>query len=79
MSPAAVYTTGVTTQYQQPLATKATGSILVIGSPSTARDGQYQTLITELENDAGTVEKQMLDRLVDAGASTGIAAVITKC
>lgn len=77
MSPAAVYTTGVTTQYQ-PLATKAIGSTLVIGSPSTARDGQYQALITELENDAGTVEKQMLDRLVDAGAQTDSVAFITK-
>ncbi|KAJ7283521.1 Fe-S cluster assembly protein DRE2 [Mycena rebaudengoi] len=43
------------------------GAALAIGSLTTAQDGQYQTLISELEQ-TRKVDKQMLDRLVDAAA-----------
>ena len=45
----------------------ASGPTLVIGSPSTAQDGTYPSLINELERDAGEVEKQMVDRILDGG------------
>jgi anamorsin len=41
---------------------------LAIGSLSTAKDGKYQTLVSNLEQ-TGPVERQMLDRLVDGGAN----------
>ncbi|KIK65552.1 hypothetical protein GYMLUDRAFT_39025 [Collybiopsis luxurians FD-317 M1] len=44
------------------------GISLAIGSLSTAQDGKYQELISDLES-SRTVERQMLDRLVD-GATT---------
>ncbi|KAJ7499200.1 Fe-S cluster assembly protein DRE2 [Mycena latifolia] len=44
------------------------GPALAIGSLSTAQDGQYQALVSDLES-ARKVDKQMLDRLVD-GATT---------
>ncbi|KAJ7688457.1 cytokine-induced anti-apoptosis inhibitor 1, Fe-S biogenesis-domain-containing protein [Mycena rosella] len=40
------------------------GPALAIGSLSTAQDGKYQSLISDLES-ARKVDKQMLDRLVD--------------
>jgi len=46
------------------------GPTLVIGSPSTAKDGTYPSLISELEKDlasASKVEKQMVDRILDGG------------
>jgi len=46
------------------------GLTLVIGSPSTAQDGTYPDLISELKNDsahASGVEKQMVDRILDGG------------
>ena len=39
---------------------------LAIGSLSTAQDGKYQSLISELEG-TRQVEKQLLDRLIDQG------------
>lgn len=42
------------------------GSALVIGSLTTAQDGQYQTLISTLEENR-QVERQILDRLMDGG------------
>jgi hypothetical protein len=42
------------------------GPALAIGSLSTAKDGRYQSLISQLETDR-TVERQMLDRLIDGG------------
>ena len=42
------------------------GNALVIGSPSTAAAGSYQSLIRELEM-TRRVDKEMLDRLVDGG------------
>lgn len=41
-------------------------SILVVGSQAAAIDGSYQTLVTELSS-KGTVEMQMVDRIVDGG------------
>jgi len=43
---------------------QAKGPALVIGSLSTAQDGKYQRLVSELEA-TRTVERQMLDRLID--------------
>ncbi|KAF9076477.1 cytokine-induced anti-apoptosis inhibitor 1, Fe-S biogenesis-domain-containing protein [Rhodocollybia butyracea] len=51
-----------------PVSVSTKGPALAIGSLSTAQDGKYQTLISDLEN-SRTVERQMLDRLVD-GATT---------
>ncbi|KAL1723667.1 DUF689-domain-containing protein [Schizophyllum commune] len=70
MSPSAVYesvsSTGSTSTI--PAAVPLKGKALVIGSPATAADGRFQTLVTELEA-SRPVERQMLDRLVD-GATT---------
>ncbi|KAJ3760257.1 cytokine-induced anti-apoptosis inhibitor 1, Fe-S biogenesis-domain-containing protein [Lentinula raphanica] len=51
-----------------PAAVPSKGAALAIGSLSTAQDGKYQGLISDLEG-SRTVERQMLDRLVD-GATT---------
>ena len=43
---------------------------MVVGSPSTAQDGTYPSLISELESDTANeneVEKQMVDRILDGG------------
>ncbi|KAJ7276125.1 cytokine-induced anti-apoptosis inhibitor 1, Fe-S biogenesis-domain-containing protein [Mycena haematopus] len=48
--------------------TPSKGPALVIGSLSTAQDGKYQSLISDLES-SRTVHKQILDRIVD-GATT---------
>lgn len=48
------------------------GPTLVIGSPSTAQDGSYPDLISELEKgsaNASEVEKQMVDRILDGATS----------
>lgn len=66
MSPIAVYDYAPSSTS---VATPSKGPALAIGSPSTARDGQYQTLVTELEA-SRDVEKQMLDRVVDGGMSS---------
>ncbi|KAJ6599346.1 Fe-S cluster assembly protein DRE2 [Mycena vulgaris] len=47
-----------------PAAVPAKGPALAIGSLSTAQDGKYQSLISDLES-SRKVDKQMLDRLVD--------------
>ncbi|KAI0650338.1 DUF689-domain-containing protein [Trametes meyenii] len=71
MAPSAVY-------YSQPssasvqvpekpilaVAVPATGPALAIGSPATAQDGKYQSLITSLEQ-SRQVERHMVDRLLD--------------
>ncbi|KAL0949899.1 hypothetical protein HGRIS_009928 [Hohenbuehelia grisea] len=64
MSPAAVFAS--TTVSSQPIdqVPQVPGATLVIGSPSTAQDGKYQELVTRLEKET-SVEKQMLERLVD--------------
>jgi anamorsin len=51
-----------------PTAVPSKGPALVIGSLSTAQDGKYQGLISDLET-SRIVERQLLDRLVD-GATT---------
>lgn len=43
------------------------GSLLAIGSPRTAQDGKYQSLISSLTNDSEKVQKLMFDRIVEGG------------
>ncbi|KIY73789.1 DUF689-domain-containing protein [Cylindrobasidium torrendii FP15055 ss-10] len=62
MSPIAVDNSAIAV----PTPTK--GPALAIGSLSTAQNGRYQTLVTELQA-SRDVEKQMLDRIID-GATT---------
>lgn len=62
MSPTAVYSA-----YVPPAATPVKGPALAIGSPSTALDGQYQSMVTDLEA-SRKVDRQMLDRIVDGGS-----------
>jgi len=62
MSPTAIHAGPV----QPP--TQAAGAALAIGSLSTAEDGQYQALISELAQ-SRQVDKQLLDRIVDEGMS----------
>ncbi|THH27281.1 hypothetical protein EUX98_g6898 [Antrodiella citrinella] len=50
------------------VATPLKGTALAIGSPNTAEDGRYQSLVSGLEA-TRNVERYMLDRLLD-GAST---------
>jgi hypothetical protein len=62
MSPIAVLSTSTPSQ----TTSMTKGPALVIGSLSTAQDGSYQALITDLEA-TRRVDKQLLDRLVDDG------------
>jgi len=41
--------------------------VLVVGSLSSAQDGSYQSLISELTSSGHDVEKQLLDRITDNG------------
>lgn len=41
--------------------------ILVVGSLSSAQDGSYQSLISDLVSRGRDVEKQLLDRITDNG------------
>jgi hypothetical protein len=63
MSPTAVYASSPDLVVA-PLPSK--GLALVIGSLSTAKDGNYKTLISQLE-ESRQVDRQMLDRLMDGG------------
>lgn len=59
-------------QPQKQSAAGVPGPTLVIGSPSTAQDGSYPSLISELEKDTAStsaVEKQMVDRILDGATS----------
>lgn len=70
MSPVAVELLPTTLQLQNQPMVGAPGPALVIGSPSTAQDGTYPSLINELERDTANVsevEKQMVDRILDGG------------
>src|SRR5882757_8710545 len=49
------------------------GPALVIGSLSTAQDGKYQRVVSELEA-TRQVERQMLDRLLDRGNMPGFSS-----
>ena len=60
MSPIALHDTSA------PNSNPAKPPALAIGSLSTAQDGKYQSLISELEG-TRKVEKQLLDRLIDQG------------
>lgn len=68
MSPAAIFIAPVAQTDPQRVvaAVPVKGPSLVIGSPTTATDGKYQSLITELE-ETRQVDRQMLDRLLDGG------------
>ncbi|KAI0324949.1 DUF689-domain-containing protein [Cubamyces sp. BRFM 1775] len=71
MAPSAVYYTPQTAPSQaqeKPTAAPVKGPALAIGSPATAQDGKYQSLITSLEQ-SRQVERHMVDRLLD-GATT---------
>lgn len=45
------------------------GPVLAIGTLSTAQDGKYQSLVSDLET-TRRVDRQLLDRLVDNGTTT---------
>lgn len=68
MSPAAIYSAPLTTPDSQKVlaAVPVKGSALAIGSPATAGDGKYQSLVKDLEA-TRSVDRQMLDRLLDGG------------
>jgi len=70
MSPTAIFAAPVISTDSQKVITAVPtkGVALVIGSPTTATEGKYQSLITGLEK-TRAVERQMLDRLLD-GATT---------
>ncbi|KAF9475932.1 Fe-S cluster assembly protein DRE2 [Pholiota conissans] len=75
MSPTAVYSPSENTfAPSQPSHLK--GPALVIGSLSTAGDGKYQALVSELEP-TRSVEKQLLDRIVDEATFLGSSAYAT--
>lgn len=73
MAPTAVEMPSVPVMSVQKVVTAAPpqGKTLAIGSLSTAQDGKYQALVSNLEQ-TGQVEKQMLDRLMDGGVSPAI-------
>lgn len=73
MSPAAIYAAPIASIDSQKAAAAVTvkGPALCIGSPATATDGRYQTLVTRLE-ETRNVDKQMLDRLLDGGMLTNV-------
>ncbi|KAF9653470.1 DUF689-domain-containing protein [Thelephora ganbajun] len=61
-----------TPQLQKQSVVGTPGPALAIGSPSTALDGTYPGLISELEEDSASVsevEKQMVDRILDGATS----------
>ncbi|KAF8974651.1 cytokine-induced anti-apoptosis inhibitor 1, Fe-S biogenesis-domain-containing protein [Flammula alnicola] len=66
MSPTAVYSQSESSALSsfQSHTPYSKGAALVIGSLSTAEDGKYQALVSELEF-TRKVEKQLLDRIVD--------------
>ncbi|KAF8165031.1 Fe-S cluster assembly protein DRE2 [Crassisporium funariophilum] len=65
MSPAAVYTPSGHAGSNSVIASAPSkGLALAIGSLSTAENGKYQSLVSELES-SRHVDKQLLDRLVD--------------
>ncbi|KZT74287.1 DUF689-domain-containing protein [Daedalea quercina L-15889] len=69
MAPTAIYESPVVPQGQSVVAAvPVKGPALAIGSPATAENGTYQSLITSLQ-DTRQVDKYMVDRLVD-GATT---------
>ncbi|RDB23186.1 Fe-S cluster assembly protein DRE2 [Hypsizygus marmoreus] len=68
MSPTAITVSSIDLSYVPSAAPHLKGPALAVGSLSTAQDGQYQALISELEA-TRYVDRLLLDRLVD-GATT---------
>ncbi|OJT13086.1 Fe-S cluster assembly protein DRE2 [Trametes pubescens] len=73
MAPSAVFFSppAQTQSYEKPALAAAVpekGPALAIGSPATAQDGRYQSLITSLEQ-SRTVERHMVDRLLDGATA----------
>ena len=67
MAPVAIYQSPPDTNISKSTAfASVKGPALVIGSLSTAQDGKYQSVVSELEA-TRQVERQMLDRLLDRG------------
>lgn len=67
MAPVAIYPSSPNANISNSTAyAPAKGPALVIGSLSTAQDGKYQDVVSELEA-TRQVERQMLDRLLDRG------------
>ena len=67
MAPVAIYPSSPDANISKSTAyASAKGPALVIGSLSTAQDGKYQDVVSELEA-TRQVERQMLDRLLDQG------------
>lgn len=53
----------------------ADNRVIIVGSPATAQDGQYQAAILALG--AHVAERQMIDRLVDGGMSCNRSLVLS--
>ncbi|OCH92888.1 DUF689-domain-containing protein [Obba rivulosa] len=70
MAPTAIFLPPATAREQQKVvvAVPTKGSALAIGSPATAEDGSYQSLISSLE-ETRQVERHMVDRLLDGAAT----------
>lgn len=51
----------------------ASGQVLVVSSQDAAQDGSYQALVSELAA-RGKVDPQMVDRIVEGGASLALPA-----
>lgn len=66
MAPTAVYIAPAVSLPDQKVSIPVKGAALAIGSPSTAADGKYQSLVSSLES-TRKVERYMLDRLLDGG------------
>ena len=67
MAPTAVFVTPVASLNDQKVSpAPLKGAALAIGSPNTAEDGKYQSLVSSLET-TRKVERYMLDRLLDGG------------
>ena len=80
MAPSAVYSPTAPSQLQEkaPAVVPANGPVLAIGSPATAQDGKYQSLITSL-GQSREVERHMVDRLLDGGAYIDPLRGIVSC
>ncbi|TFY72118.1 hypothetical protein EVG20_g914 [Dentipellis fragilis] len=71
MAPAAIYISpqqDTLSSHHTPAPVPIKGPALAIGSLSTAQDGNYQSLVSDLES-TRRVDRQMLDRLLDGAAT----------
>ena len=80
MAPSAVYSPTAPSQLQEkaPAVVPANGPVLAIGSPATAQDGKYQSLITSL-GQSREVERHMVDRLLDGGVYIDPRRAVVSC